>query len=212
MRILTLLLLSASLISLPASAGIIYGTDASGELTGTRSLNGFGTWAGNAELTWEIDPLGGGLYFYQYTFTHAAQGGLSHLVLEFSLGCDEDEGCITQGTNNPDGPHVYSAFSPPNFEMPEDIYGAKFDGFGDGDSPSSWSFVSNRAPVYGNIYLRNGGQAYAYNAGLVDLESEDLDDFVARPNGSLPPSEVPEPSTLLLIGAGLGALTLMRRH
>lgn len=181
----------------------VYGTNAT--LTGSTNLTSFGDWAGNANLAWNIAPVVGG-YSYTYTFTHLGSD-LSHLILEFTAGCGDDPACITSSSNNFDGPRIYNAFDPPNFEMPAPIYGTKFNS--SGGPPNILSFVSNRAPVWGDVYLRDGGNAYAYNTGLLDHTLSSTSAFVARPDGS-PDQGVPEPGGWLILGFGLFCLGLYR--
>ncbi len=200
MRLLSAVLLTSLLLVTPATATSVYGTET--PLVGSTTLLGFGNWAGNTSLAWAITPLsGGGGWLYNYTFTEIGSD-LSHLVLQFSDNCAGDPGCISNATNNPDGPRLYPSFTPPNFEQPVSIYGVKFSFLG--GSPYAFSFASNRAPVWGNMYARDGGNAYAYNAGLTNLGSSSTGDFVARPDGAA----VPEPASLTLGGLGLGLLGL----
>ena len=80
------------------------------------------------------------------------------------------------------------------------IIGVKFDlGY---QSRNWWiSFDSNRGPVYGDFFIEDGGpNDIAYNEGVTNHDSENPFDFIARPN-TYP--EVPEPSTMLLLGSGL---------
>lgn len=197
---ITFVLLLLVLVLSPAKATPIpvYGTAA--PLSGSTDLLGFGNWAGNANLSWTILPVAGG-YNYMYTFTHLGSD-LSHLVLEFTAGCGADPACITDATSTPDGPRLYEAFAPPNFEMPAAIYGVKFNFTG--GSPNILSFVSNRAPVWGDVYLRDGSNAYAYNGGLTNHSSTSVLDFVARPDGDA----IPEPTGWLLFGIGLVLVSL----
>lgn len=197
----TLCLLAVSLGATP----IVYGTGT--PLSGSTQLSGFGNWSGNAVLHWSIVPVVGDIWSYSYTFTHEGSD-LSHIVLEFTAGCGADPLCITDdSTGTADGPRTYEAFQPPNFEQPVDIYGVKFDF--SGGSPYTFSFTSDRAPVWGNMYARDGTNAYAYNAGLLDQLSGNTADFVARPDGA--PNPIPEPQSLVLIGGGLLILFWSRR-
>jgi len=75
------------------------------------------------------------------------------------------------------------------------------------------TFESNRAPVWGDIYVK-GGQGYAFNAGLKNHASEDVKLFVARPDTVIgrSGSETPEPSTMVMLGSGLALAAWIRRR
>jgi len=193
-----------------ANASPVYGTAVdSGHFSSLTILSGFGTWQGNVSISWSIQELVGGQYGYNYTFTHGGRD-LSHLVLELTAGCGDDPYCITEASSTPDI-RLYASGAVPNGFLPADIYGAKFDS-NNGASPNVFSFVSNRAPVWGNVYAQDGvseGGTYAYNPGLVAIGSANIGDFLARPDGGTP---IPEPSSCLLALSGVAALALFSRR
>ena len=212
--------LVAGLALAPQSqAAPVYDTTAVGELIGSRSeptrIVAGGGWAGTpfSTLSWDIESLGGGLWKYEYTFSaDLATPGISHFILDLTDDCVSgnsfaDAACVT-GANGTLAPGAYDGTNPSNPGMPAAIIGVKFD-FGS----NFFEFTSNRAPVYGNFYVKGGDDSFAYNAGLANAGSESILDFIARPNstgGEVPP--IPEPSTVLLMGGSLLALGYFRKR
>ena len=171
---------------------------------------------------------------YTYTFSHdGSQAGFSHIIIETSDGFTEDD--ITGLTGASVASIGLQNVSSGNPHMPENVTGIRFNPLSSGLFSMTWSFWSDRAPVWGDFYARCGGgpvgdlvnSAYNYNEDDLGVERGFLDpnddnsllddvDPVAMPsNGSVdfhilrPDSVVPEPSTpvLLLMGVGL----LLRR-
>lgn len=166
----------------------------------TIGLNS-GDWS-TAYIAWNITPTANG-YLYEYTWW-AASKNLSHLILGVSDNCT-DSTCIwnfsgasmdfgwwgNQGNSNPG--------------LPSQLWGIKV------TPPSAstsltFSFESNRVPVWQNFYAKDGnaGPVYAYNAGF---GSNAGGYFVAAPD-----SVVPEPGFYGLLALGLAGLYSVARR
>jgi hypothetical protein len=151
---------------------------------------------------------------------NAQAAGMSHFILDFTDNCLEAANqsvCIRdiEASGEYDLEWgTYSSANPSNPGMGGTIVGLKFDDT-DFDSPGTISFTSSRAPVWGDFYIKGGSSSFIYNAGLANHASENILDFIARPNGTGTPTQqndVPEPATLGIVGAGLAALAVMRRR
>jgi len=131
-----------------ALAAPIHGTSALGELIGSRSVGNGLTGTNNYDngvltFSWDIVPSGSN-FVYTYTLTAPGLMDISHLTLEVSDDCVNTT-CIFGVSGSP------VEFGP-NDAITN---GFKLD-FG-GSSPFTWSFTSNRSPVYHDVCGRNGG-------------------------------------------------------
>lgn len=205
--------------AIPANA-VLWGSAAT-ELEGSRSSSTGGgiyateDWAnGGFNLSWDIDQLAADLWQYQYT-VNVNRKEVSHFILEVTEGYPVFE--YYDGTSGPiEGPTTYSdSEGGSNPGLPNDIYGVKFDF---GALQTTYTIVTDRAPVYGNFYMKDGktggNDVYAYNVGLSNsgYRTADLDvtKWIVRPDGDTTP--VPEPSALLLLGSGLVCLFGLRKR
>lgn len=112
-------------------------------------------------------------------------------------------------------PRTYSPSDPGNSNpgLPDDIYGLKFELKGLNEKIS---FDSTRAPMWGDIYAKDGQSAghfvYAYNKGLgtePGLGATDFTKWIAVPNSHK--VQVPEPATYLIMLSSLALAGLARR-
>jgi hypothetical protein len=211
----------------PARAVIqpIWESDASSELTGNRNslrdigLNPIGGvdatdgWDnGGLEIGWNIVE-DNGIWTYIYT-VNIARKDVSHFILEVTE--DEASFNILEGTDmDIEGPRTWSPNDPGNANpsLPNDIYGIKFDF---GGSPATYTLVTDRAPVYGLFYAKDGKDsgddvvAWSNALNLSDYKTNlDLTatDFIVRPDSMV----VPIPGAVWILGSLLLGFLGFRR-
>jgi len=196
-------------------------------LSGSRStapgggLSGTEQWAsGGFTIAWEITGSGSD-WHYKYTMV-IPEKGLSHWILQLTPDCVDpgDAACVTgakfNGSSVVTELNTFSGADPSNTGMPAPIIGVKFDSGSTGTLV--YEFDSNRAPVWGSFFAidgkNKGSDVYAFSNGLDNLDSVDVLDFIARPNGDGGgggTGEIPEPGTVSLLGLGAALILFGRR-
>ncbi|QNN21241.1 hypothetical protein HED60_02810 [Planctomycetales bacterium ZRK34] len=221
-------------------AATVYGTSA--DLTGSRSVTAGelvlaptdSTQWPNASISWSITESGG-VYTYEYTFEGFAGAGrdnkqISHWVLDLTDNAVTDKGeladpnAITNIMVKGDGGYVaYSgplAFGTGGDNEIDGITGAvKFDAghelFGsDYNGTLYFKFDSNRAPVWGDVFLKaKDALTNLYFGDSMHVDGDDISGYIARPDGDTPPETplVPTPASLPAGLLMLGAMLLSRR-
>lgn len=215
-----------SLICLAGLAGQVSATyyTFQGSLAYGNGLYAENDWANNGTtLSWTVtyddsDPDVPDFFYWHYSYTLTVpEKGISHAIIEASNGVNP---FTTYNIYEPDGaPAVEiqeyhpTGDSGANPHMPADLYGIKFEGWSNDPTSITVSFYSDRVPVWGNFYAKDGnkGPVLLYNTGF---SANDIDPDTPAGNGSLDghllvPDTVPEPSLLTLLG--LGGLGLLRK-
>lgn len=203
------------------SAGGLRADYYTGTLSYGDGLYATQSWAKPAtSISWIVtneDPDAPAGFGWKYTYILSVpKKDISHFIVETSNG---ENPFTVDSLTDVVGTDAYEVklFSPgtSNPSMPGDLYGVKFDDLSDTDV--TVSFYSDRAPVWGDLYAKDGkdkGQdVLMYNTGFTAEDPVDppssgsLAGHLLRPDSS---NAVPEPSLLLLLA--LGGLGLLRRR
>ncbi len=204
-------LVAVVVVCLSAGAALAGDYTYSGSLYGpSGGLDVTGEW-GPVNLSWTVTGDAGGAWHYAYTL-NTTKKAVSHFLLEASSTFTS--GNIWAFT----GPIEIETWDPGpgNPEMPDSLYGIKFD-WG-GSTNVTYSFDSNRVPMWGDFYAKDGTGNYVWNSGFADTDPVDpptngsLRDHILVPDTI---TDVPEPGSLVLglmaLGASLGGVIRRRR-
>lgn len=203
----------------------------SGSLTNTNGLSATASWNQFAEFSWLVDnTTNDNLWTYQYHWK-TNNKELSHIIIEVSSNFKDNN--IYSGTTSPNILGTFGQQGNSNPGIPGDIYGLKFD-LSPASKDFSFTIVTDRAPMWGNVYAKDGkdggADVYAYNIGFLqtpptfDLAGMPMGpifdgyawvlvpDTFSNGNGTGQTDPIPEPSTILLLGAGLAGLGIWHRR
>ena len=174
--ITTTVLLSSCLQS-SLNAAIVYGESAMAELVGSRTkaqidFHTSPVWGqtGTAEeVSWEITNNGNGTFDYSYTFAgFDSPGTISHFTLDLSDNPESDPAIVTDAKLDgvPIGSIEISDDLVDDQFLPPGIFSAVKFGEGADATSMTYTFTSNRSPVYGHFLVKGGQSNVATNLAL----------------------------------------------
>jgi hypothetical protein len=197
----------------------LLGTDASGELTGSRDvdsgggLKGFNDWDnGLFTVAWEV-TVGPTSAHYKYTFSGLSSKDISNIVLDVTDDCGTDPLCATNVMIDGVTAGVFAEFG----DFAGITGGLKIEGI-DGTEDVMYEFDSNRGPVYGHLAVKDGGgpeTCMAPGSSNIVCSNQLLgigDPDVATHFVVVPDGVIPEPGTGMLVCLGLGWLGAYSRR
>lgn len=152
-------------------------------------------------LTWTVtwhdfaEPSWAGWYRYQYDWTNASGGSLSHFIIEVSDDAENGLPAFDMANSMDFSGPAYNGHAPGEIEVgyfgagtdnpniPATFYGLKF-GTDDEANSETVSFYSRRVPVWGDFYAKDGDSSSgtdtdpwldfstAWNTGFIQDDSD----------------------------------------
>ena len=178
-----------------------------------------GDWA-PITVNWTVSEVAPGTWHYQYALT-CGKKSFSHWLLETSDTFGENNLWNLTGNCGFDPDQDIQNWSTlqGNPDLPDGLYGIKFTPAGGSTSTINVAFDSDRAPIWGDFYVKDGTGYYAWNTGFTNPDTDPLApprdgtvDYHLLVPDTAGTTDIPEPGAIALMGVALGVFGLARRR
>lgn len=212
----------AAVVGLVLATNICRAVDYSGSLSTSDAPPGVWVTADwtPIRVNWTVSEVAPGIWHYEYVLT-CGKRSFSHWLLETSdtfsasnlwnltgnctFRPNEDIGTWNPGPGNP--------------SLPGPLYGIKFTPMGGSPQIVRVAFDSDRGPVWGDFYAKDGTGYYAWNTGFTNPDTDPLAppgdgalDYHLLVPDTVGTTDIPEPGAIALMGTAMGVLALARRR
>jgi hypothetical protein len=176
-----------------------------GTLSGDSIENTKSGWDG-ASIEWGIQQNADNSWHYEYNVS-VPKYDISHIIIEVTPNATLEDFYNFNGSFNE--AEIGWMQNPGSPNLPENIYGIKFESIEDN---TNWymSFDSNRSPVWGDFYAKDGKPGgEMWNVGFTNNDIDNSSNHIMRPNGD---AAVPEPASSAMVLIGLAGIAIKKKY
>ena len=147
-----------------AMAAPVLAVSYSGSISTPTGITATAPWSDGMTISWVVTQQGDMSWKYQYTFGYEFKA-ISHMIVAVSPDVTAND--FWSYNHAEHAINTFSGADPSNPGMPSALFGLKIDVTNE-DEANYFEFVSSRAPVWGDFYVKDGkyggNDVYAFNS------------------------------------------------